>query len=107
VAWLSLEEADSEPARFLAYLIAALRTAVPDLGVEALGLLESTPTLAVEPVLTSLLNELAGGPTALILVLDDYHLIDSGPVDDILGFLLDHLPPQVHVVLTTREDPRL
>ena len=107
VAWLSLDEADSDPGRFLAYLIAALRTAAPQLGAEALGLLESTPTPAVEPVLTSLLNELAGRQHPLVLVLDDYHVIDSEAVGAVVTLLLDHLPAQLHLVLTTREDPRL
>src|SRR5690606_24480324 len=107
VAWLSLDEADGEPGRFLDYLIAALRTAAPHLGAEALGLLESTPTPALEPVLTSLRNELAGLQHTLVLVLDDYHLIDSEAIDAAVAFLLERGPDQLHLVLTTREDPRL
>ena len=60
-----------------------------------------------ESILTVLLNEVAALPDGIMLVLDDYHRIDSGPVDDALAFLLDHLPPQLHLVVTTREDPRL
>jgi LuxR family maltose regulon positive regulatory protein len=69
--------------------------------------LQSTQPPAAESLLTVLLNEVAALPDAIVLVLDDYHLVDSPPVDDALAFLLEHLPPQLHLVVTTREDPRL
>jgi LuxR family maltose regulon positive regulatory protein len=106
-AWLSLDEGDNEPTRFLAYLVAALQTVVANIGEEALGLLQSPQPPLITAVLTSLLNEIAALPGNFILVLDDYHLLDSQPVDDALAFLLEHLPSQMHLVVATREDPQL
>jgi LuxR family maltose regulon positive regulatory protein len=107
VAWLSLDEADSDPARFLAYLVAALRTVAPALGDWVAGTLQSPQPPATESILTALLNEIALLPDPLVLILDDYHRIDSPSIDDAIGFLLDHLPPTLRLVITTREDPRL
>ncbi|MCB0016776.1 MAG: hypothetical protein KDE09_03240, partial [Anaerolineales bacterium] len=90
IAWLSLDENDSEPARFLTYLIAALQQIEPHLGAAALPLLQASP-LPVASVLTSLVNDIAGLPISLILVLDDYHAVDSRPIDEALTFLLDNL----------------
>ena len=106
-AWLSLDEGDSDPARFLAYLVAALRTAAADVGQGVLGMLQSPQPPLTESMLTDLLNEIATLPQGVVLVLDDYHLVDSEPVDEALAFLLEHLPPQLRVVIATREDPRL
>jgi LuxR family maltose regulon positive regulatory protein len=105
-AWLSLDEADSEPARFLTYLAAAVQTVAPGLGEAALEALQS-PQPPIEPVLTALLNDIAALPEPFILVLDDYHVLESQAVDQALVFLLEHLPRQMHLALTTREDPRL
>jgi LuxR family maltose regulon positive regulatory protein len=107
LAWLSLDEGDSDSARFLAYLVAALRTVAADVGQGVLDLLQSPQPPPVESMLTALLNEIASLPQGVVLVLDDYHLVDSEPVDEALTFLLEHLPPQLHVVIATREDPRL
>jgi ATP/maltotriose-dependent transcriptional regulator MalT len=109
VAWLSLDEGDSDPTRFLTYLVAALRTVAPKLGEEVLEVLQaaqSQPPL-IESILTALLNEITTIPDHFILVLDDYHLIDSIVVDEALTFLVEHLPPQMRLVITTREDPAL
>ncbi len=106
-AWLSLDEADGDPPRFLTYLIAALRTVAPEIGEGLLDALQSPQALPTESILTPLVNEVATLPHPLILVLDDYHAIDSEPIDRALTFLLDHLPPQLHLVITTREDPHL
>jgi LuxR family maltose regulon positive regulatory protein len=106
-AWLSLDEGDSAPARFLEYVVAALRTVAPDVGESALGMLQSPQPPPTESVLTALLNEIATLPQGVVLVLDDYHLVESEPVDEALAFLLEHLPPQLHLVIATREDPRL
>lgn len=105
VAWLSLEETDSDPTRFLAYLIAALRTVAPGLPDDTAPASSQPPPM--EASLTTLLNTVAVLPEPIVLVLDDYHLVDSHDVDDALTFLVDHLPPQLHLVVTTREDPRL
>ena len=105
-AWLSLDEGDEDPARFVAYLVAALRTVAADIGEGVLGVLESSqpPT---EPILTALLNEIDAIEDEFVLVLDDYHAIDAGAIDDALAFMLEHLPPRMHLVIATREDPRL
>jgi LuxR family maltose regulon positive regulatory protein len=106
VAWLSLEEADGEPARFLAYLITALQTIVSDLGAGVLVALQA-PQPPLEVILTALLNEIAAIPADFVLVLDDYHLVDSQQVDQAVAFLVEHLPPQMHLIIATREDPHL
>lgn len=106
-AWLSLDEDDNDPARFLAYCISALQTVLPDIGKGLLTSLQSPQPPAIESVLTVLLNEIAASPQHFILALDDYHIIDSPAVDHALTFLLDHLPSQMHLVITTRADPSL
>src|SRR4028118_1906198 len=107
VAWLSLDEGDSDPARFLSYLVAALQTIFPEIGEGVLGALQSPQPPPTESILTALLNEITAVSDDLVLLLDDYHVIDAKPVDDALTFLLEHLPPQVHLVIATREDPHL
>lgn len=112
IAWLSLDAADSDPVRFLIHLVAALQTIVPAVGQGVLSALQSSQPPPPSPLLTALLNELAtalapGVGLPLILVLDDYHTLDSEVVDQALTFLLDYLPPQLHLVITTREDPPL
>src|SRR5438270_7676919 len=110
VAWLSLEAGDNEPVRFLSYLIAALQTLDPHLGAVALTLLQMPQPAAAENVLTLLTNDMGGHGRDggdFVLVLDDYHVIDAKPIDHALTFLLEHLPPQMHLVIATREDPQL
>jgi LuxR family transcriptional regulator, maltose regulon positive regulatory protein len=106
-AWLSLDEGDNDPKRLLTYLVAALQTIQVKTGEGILGLLHSPQTPPVESILTALLNEISAIDEHFILVLDDYHVIEAKPVDDALAFLLEHLPPQVHLVIATREDPNL
>src|SRR5881275_237554 len=110
VAWLSLEAGDNEPVRFLSYLIAALQTLDPHLGAVALALLQMPPPAAAETVLTLLTNDVGshgrdGGDFAFVL--DDYHVIDAKPIDQALAYLVEHLPPQMHLIIATREDPQL
>jgi LuxR family maltose regulon positive regulatory protein len=107
VAWLSLDEGDSDPVRFVSYVIAALQTVAPHLGAGVLGATHAPQPPAPDALLTVLLNDVSALPDQLVLVLDDYHLIDAEPVDRALTFLLEHLPPQLHLVLATREDPPL
>ncbi|MGA7732478.1 MAG: LuxR C-terminal-related transcriptional regulator [Chloroflexia bacterium] len=111
VAWLSLDKGDSDPTRFLTYLVAALRTIAPNIGEGVLGVLPPAPSSSPQPptetILTALLNEITTIPDNFVLVLDDYHVIDAEPVDNALTFLLEHLPPQMHMVIATREDPQL
>ena len=111
VAWLSLDEGDNDPIRFLTYLVAALQTLVAKLGEGVLGMLQSPQPLrdpsGRESILTALLNEITTLSDNFVLVLDDYHVIEAKVVDQALTFLLEHLPPQMHLVITTREDPQL
>ena len=106
-AWISLDEGDNDPARFLAYLVAALRTIEADIGKGALTALQSPQPPDSEALLTALINEINALPHRLILVLDDYHLLTAQAVHKALTFLLDHLPPQMQVVMATRADPPL
>ena len=106
IAWLSLDKNDHVPARFLSYIIAALQRVDPHIGVSARSMLQASP-LPVPTLLTALLNDIAARPDLLVLVLDDYHVIDAQPIDEVLAFLLDHMPPQLHLMITTREDPDL
>jgi LuxR family maltose regulon positive regulatory protein len=107
VAWLSLDEGDNDPARFLTYLVAALQTIAANIGQGALAVLRSPQPPPVESILTTLLNDIAAVPHNFVLVLDDYHVIDSRPVEHALTFLLEHLPPRMQLVIATREDPDL
>ena len=107
VAWLSLDPADNEPASFWTYVVTALQGAVPSVGSSALELITSSSPLPTDLVFTTLLNELAAAPGDVWLVLDDYHLVDNREVTQGMTFLLEHLPPHVHVVLSTRADPDL
>ncbi len=106
-AWLSLDRGDNDPASFWAYVIAALRTAAPGIGESALALLRAPQPPPVEAVLTALLNDLAAIAGDIVLVLDDYHVIDVREVQDGMTFLLDHVPPGLHVVIASRADPAL
>ena len=106
-AWLSLDRADNDPVSFWAYVIAALRTAAPGAGEGALALLRAPRPSPVETVLTVLLNDLRALAGDIVLVLDDYHVIDAGEVQDQMAFLLDHLPAGLHVVIAGRADPAL
>jgi len=110
VAWLSLEQDDNDPTQFLTYLIAALaRTPLlgDEFGKESRNLLESPQTVPVENVLIPLLNEITAASGKIVLVLDDFHLVDSQEVLDTLTYTLEHLPPQLHLVFSTRQDPQL
>jgi LuxR family maltose regulon positive regulatory protein len=108
VAWVSLDERDDDPARFLLYLIAAIETIHEDFGTTTrafLGSLQSREEL--EPVLTALSNEILELPRDFVLVLDDYHSIRSETIHDALAFLLDHWPPPMHLVIAGRTSPPL
>jgi LuxR family transcriptional regulator, maltose regulon positive regulatory protein len=104
-AWLGLDSGDSDPARFWRYAVAALDRARPGLA----GRLGPPPSRSFESLVTALINELAAdpGPDEMLLVLDDYHLVDSGPVHGSVAFLLENLPPGLRVVVSGRADPPL
>lgn len=110
-AWFSLEPQDNEPTRFLSYLIAALQTLNPRLGTTAQALLYPLQPPPMETVLTLLINDLLTAGTVnqehFVLVLDNYQVITVEAIHHALSFLLSHLPPQLHLILSTREDPPL
>ena len=106
-AWFSLDEGDNDPARFWSHFIAALQTLFPNIGEGAMDALQSPQLPSIESILTSLLNEIATIPNDFLLVLDDYHAFDSSPIDSALAFLIERLPPHMHLVIATREDPDL
>ena len=105
-AWLSLDPSDNHPAAFWTHVIFALQKVAPGVGADALSLLERSDP-AVEIVLAPLLNDLNALTTDVVLVLDDYHVVDAPQVQAGMAFVLDHLPAQVHLVITTRADPAL
>ncbi len=107
VAWLSLDEGDNDPSRFLLYLAAALHGVEPSCGADAMAALHSPQPPSAESILTDLINEIDGIAGDILLVLDDYHAVDSPKVDDELAFLLEHLPARMRLVIATREDPNL
>ena len=107
IAWLSLDYNDNDPIRFLAYLTAALQTAVPQLGETAEHYLQSPQPPTAETILTLLINDITRHNQPLILVLDDYHVVAATAVHQAVVFLLEHLPPQLHLLITTRSDPAL
>jgi LuxR family transcriptional regulator, maltose regulon positive regulatory protein len=105
VAWVSLDEHDNDPETFWGYVITALQRATHDsLGITALGLLRR-PGPPPQEALATVLNDLQALAAGVILVLDDYHAIADSDIHDAMGYVIDHLPPQVHLVLTTRSDP--
>jgi LuxR family maltose regulon positive regulatory protein len=106
-AWLSLDEGENDPTRFLTYLVAALQTIAATIGEGVLSVLQSPQPPPPEAMLTALLNDITTISDHFVLVLDDYHVIAAKPVDHALTFLLEHLPPHMHLVIATREDPQL
>ena len=109
VAWLSLDDGDDDPVRFWSYVIEAFRVVEPGFGADALALLQGPGTADVltQLVLPELLNELTACESDLVLVLDDYHLVTNGMCHATLGFFVDHLPANVHLMVATRVDPPL
>ena len=106
VGWLSLDEGDNDFAHFVTHFIAALQRVKPGLGETVLAVFQSPQRPPVEAVLASLINEIASLPERLTLVLDDYHVIRSS-TNQALGFMLERLPLQLHLVIVTRRDPHL
>ena len=108
VAWVSLDAADGDPATFWAYVLSSLQSAVPDIGSSApASEFIASPGVSTESMLTTVLNDLTLASVDVWLVLDDYHLVDNIEVATGMVFLLEHLPPQVHVMISTRADPSL
>ena len=107
VAWVSLDESDSDPSRFLSSLVGALQTAEGGIGEGVLASLRSPETPSVEMLVGALVNELVDLPQEIMVVLDDYHLIGSEPVHEAVTYLIEHLPENVHLVVSGRTDPPL
>jgi len=118
VAWLSLDESDNDPVRFLPYLVGALQKVDETIGQSVQGLLQSPPLPPgasaspdqaewIEALITTLINDITTVATAFTLVVDDYHLIHAASIHQAVQFLLGHQPPQLHLVIVTREDPPL
>jgi LuxR family maltose regulon positive regulatory protein len=110
VTWLSLDDGDNDPTRFLAYLIAALQKIDPAIGQSAQATLQAAHPLPMEPLLTTLINDIVATAEPFILVLDDYHVIEAPAIHKAVSFLLDHMPPLdqgMHLVVATRADPPL
>ncbi len=107
VAWLSLDRGDDHPSTFWTYLITALQRVRPGVGAAAIALLESPRPPPIETLLSGLLNDLGTTAEDIVLVLDDYHLIESRSIHEGVAFLLEHLPPNLHLVITGRADPAL
>jgi LuxR family transcriptional regulator, maltose regulon positive regulatory protein len=107
VGWLSLDPADAELRTFLTHLTAALQAVDPEVGAEALALMDTERALPVEDIVASLVNDLDALEGATVVALDDYHVIDAPEVHGAVAFLLDHLPPQVTLAMATRADPPL
>jgi LuxR family maltose regulon positive regulatory protein len=107
VAWLSLDQGDNDPARFWRHVVAALARARPGIAEQVAPLLGPPAPASFEGLVTALINQLAAQPDQVLLVLEDYHLVEAPPVHASLGFLLEHRPPGLHLVLTSRADPPL
>jgi len=107
VAWLSINEMDNDPINFLVYLIAATQTIIENFGEQALPMLQSPQPPSLETIIVSIVNEFSSLKENIVLVLDDYHIIDAKPVDRVMGYLLSNMPNQLHLVICTREDPNL
>jgi LuxR family maltose regulon positive regulatory protein len=107
IAWLSLDEADNDPRRFITYLIAAMQRVHGSIGQAATAMLQSPQPPPDELISTSLVNEISAVPQPFNLVLDDYHVIRTPSLHKQLAFLLDHQPDTLHLIITTREDPLL
>jgi LuxR family transcriptional regulator, maltose regulon positive regulatory protein len=107
VAWLSLDQGDNDPARFWRHVAAALDRVRPGVAERVGGLLGPPTPPSFEGLVTALINELAAQPDQVLLVLDDYHLVDAEAVHASLAFLVEHLPPGLRLVLASRADPPL
>jgi LuxR family maltose regulon positive regulatory protein len=107
VIWLSLDEGDNDPSRFWTYFIASLQSLSPQLGENALALLQSSQAPPIPSILTVLINEITAFEEMFAIVLDDYYTIDSQSIHQSLTFIIDHIPGNMHILMTTRVDPPL
>jgi len=107
VAWFSLDQDDNDLIRFVSYLVAALQIVEPGIGRAPLSLLGSLQTPTPKALMVQLLNEIVDVPTPIVLVLDDYHVIEDPEIDAAVTFTVNHLPEQLRLIIATREEPRL
>ena len=105
IAWVSLDNGDNDPVLFWSYVISAIQSVAPDLGVEVLTALQSPQPPPIDSLLTDLINEIAVASRPIILILDDYHLITAPQINQRVALLVDNLPPHVHLVISGRADP--
>ena len=106
-AWLSLDKEDGDRIRFLTYFAAAVQAVAAAIGSDVVRVLQSPQPPSTESVLAHLLNDIAAAGQPLVFVLDDYHVTESAPVDQAVTYLLEHMPPHMHLIIATREDPQL
>ena len=106
-AWISVDGEDNDPSLFFQYLIAALQTINPKLGTASLALLQSPQLSSKTAILSSLINDLTTIKSNFILILDDYHWIEQQDIHESLNYLVDHMPPQMHIIIASRSDPPL
>jgi LuxR family maltose regulon positive regulatory protein len=106
-AWFSVDKGDNDPLHFLAYVIMGLQSLEAGTGEAALKMLQSPQPPPIEPILINLINDISLISKDFVLILDDYHLVDISPIHDMLAFLLENLPEQMHMIIATRADPPL
>lgn len=106
-AWVALDSGDDEPARFWCYVLAALERLSPGIATDELASLQAPQPPLLESILTSVINNLETMNSEIVLVLDDYHTISAPAIHSSMTFLLEHLPPHLHLVIATRADPPL
>ena len=106
-SWLSLDDGDNDPIRFLQYFITALHRVVPGIRLDLLGVLQEAQPAPFDALLNIIVNEIARRAAPFVLVLDDFHTIHARPIQEIIAYLLDHMPPQLHLMLLSRTDPPL
>jgi LuxR family maltose regulon positive regulatory protein len=106
-AWFSVDKGDNDPLQFLTYVILGLQTLKEDIGKASLTMLQSPQPPPVETILINLINDAIDFRTDFVLIQDDYHLVDAQPVHDMISFLLENLPEQMHILIATRSDPPL
>lgn len=107
VVWVSLDKSDNDPVYFIKYVIAALQRIEPEIGEAALTLLQSPQQLPFDAISINLIQEIADISNDFVLVFDDYHSIDNAKIHQFVEFLIDRMPPQMHLVIATRVDPNL
>ena len=107
VAWFSVDKGDNDPLHFLTYVILGLQNLEADTGKAALTMLQSPQPPPIESILINLINDVISLPDDMVLAFDDYHLVDAKAIHDMIAFLLENLPKQMHMMIATRSDPPL